>query len=550
MDTPAEVDRGRDLYARGSWHEAWEALYRSDRETTLEPADLERLATAAYLTGRDEESADAWARAHQAYLGRAEVERAVRCAFWLAFGLLQKGERARGGGWISRAVRLLEECGSDCVERGYLFLPDGLKRIGMGDGEGALACFSEAARIGERFGDPDLSALALHSRGRVLIRMGEVDTGVALLDEAMAAVEARELSPLVVGDVYCSVIEGCVEIFDLGRAREWTAALTHWCESQPGLVPYRGQCLVRRAEIMQLHGEWPAALDEVERACEFLARPPGEPAAGSAYYQRAELCRLRGEFAEAEEAYKEASRWGRKPQPGLARLRLAKGDGESASASLRRALDEGKDRHVRARLLPAYVETMLATGHLADARTAAEELGRIADVLDQPLLRATADQAEGAVLLAEGDPRAALSKLRAALSGWQEIGAPYEAARTRVLMGRACRELGDRDGGEVELEAARRAFRDLGAAPDVARVEALTRSDTTGPERGPRPGGLTPRELEILRHVAAGKTNRAIARELFISEKTVARHVSNIFLKLGLSTRSAATAWAYEHDVV
>jgi DNA-binding CsgD family transcriptional regulator len=544
-DHPSLISRGRDLYERRRWGDALEAFLAADDKAPLDCEDLERLAMAAYLIGRESESADHWARAHQGFLEAGRVERAVRCAFWLALGLLHKGERARGGGWLARAARLLESEPSDCVERGYLLLPAGLRHIGEGEVEKAYDVFRAAAEIGERFGDQDLIALSLHSRGRALLRLGRTDEGVALLDEAMAAVEAGDVAPIVAGEVYCSVIEGCAEIFDLGRAQEWTAALTRWCEAQADLVPYRGQCLVRRAEIMRLHGAWSDALEEARRACEWLARPPGEPAAGEAFYQRAELHRLRGEFDEAEEAYRRGHRWGRRPMPGLAQLRLAQQRVDDAAAIIRQAVTESRERHVRARLLPAHVEIMLAAGDLAAARDAAHQLAGFAEVFDTALVRAHAAEAEGAVLLAEGDPESALEKLAGAWRGWQEVEAPYEGARTRVLLGLARRELGDHESATMEFDAALGAFRELEAGPDRARVEALLRP---GPPA--RAGGLTPRQVEVLRLVTTGRTNRAIAEELHISEKTVARHVSDIFLRLGVSSRAAATAWAYEHDLV
>jgi DNA-binding CsgD family transcriptional regulator/tetratricopeptide (TPR) repeat protein len=544
-DVSHPLARGRDLYERRHWGDAFEALSTLDEETGLGGEDLERLATAAYLIGRDGESADHWARAHQEYLEAGQVARAVRCAFWLAIGLFHKGERARGGGWLARARRLLESDPSDCVERGYLLLPEGLRHIGEGEVAKAYDAFREASETGARFDDPDLIALGLHSRGRALIRLGRIDEGVGLLDEAMAAVEAGDVAPLAAGDVYCSVIEGCAEIFDLGRAREWTAALTRWCEGQPDLVPYRGQCLVRRAEIMRLHGAWPDALHEARRACEWLSRPPGEPAAGEAFYQQAELLRLRGEFDEAEEAYRQANRWGRKPLPGLAQLRLAQERTEVAASTIRQAVNETRSRHVRAHLLPAHVEIMLAAGDVGAARDAAHELADIAGAFDAPLMHAIAAHAEGAVRLAEGDPEAALEPLGEAWNGWQQVDAPYEGARTRVLIGLARRELGNHETASMELDAARRVFRELEAGPDAARVESLVRPKAPGPA-----GGLTPRQVEVLRLVTTGKTNRAIAEELHISEKTVARHMSDIFLKLGISSRAAATAYAYEHDLV
>jgi tetratricopeptide (TPR) repeat protein len=382
------------------------------------------------------------------------VDRAARSAFWLAFGLMHHGEQARAGAWITRVRELLQH-GRDCVEQGYLLLPPALQRVFGGDAAGAYDMFRQAAEIGDRFCDPDLIALARHSRGRVLIRMGEIRDGVRLLDEAMIAVDAGEVSPLVVGDVYCSVVEGCLEVFDLRRAQEWTAALARWCESQPDLVPYRGQCLVRRAEILQLHGAWLEAFEAAQQACERLLHPSVQPASGAAFYQCGELHRLRGEFSEADEAYRQANRYGRKPQPGLALLRLAQGQTESAATAIRLAVDEAHSTETRSRLLPAYFEIMLVAGDIEAARVAADELASVASALDAPVLNAVAAQARGAVLLADAAARAALPMLRKAWTGWQEVEAPYEAARVRVLIGLACRALGDADAAEMEFDAAR-----------------------------------------------------------------------------------------------
>ena len=380
--------------------------------------------------------------------------------------------------------------------------------------------------------------------GRCLIYAGEIAEGLRLLDEAMVAVTAREVSPIAVGDVYCTVIEACQELFDLRRVHEWTAALTRWCESQPDLVLYRGQCLVHRAEIMQLHGTWAEAMEEAVRACERLT---GQPAIGAAFYQRAELHRMRGELEEAEAAYRRANELGREPQPGLALLRLAQGQLGAADVAIRRVLDEADDPLSRARVLGPYVEIVLVGGDIAAARAAANELAAIATELNAPFLQALAASSVGAALLAAGDARAALSALRQSWTGWQKLDAPFEAARVRVLIGVACRALGDEDSAEMELDAASSVFRRLDAVPDLARAEELSR---IAPTTATATAGLTAREVQVLGLVAKGKTNRVIADDLFISEKTVARHVSNIFTKLGLSSRSAATAYAYEHDLV
>lgn len=537
------LERGREFFRRQSWAEAAAELSAADADGPLDPADLALLAQASLLIGKDREGGDSLARAHQGFLSRGETQSAARCAFWVGFTSLLNGDAAQANGWLSRADRLLEGH-PDWVERGYLLLPVGYRLVHSGEALKGYEAFAQAVATGEKFGEPDLIALARQGQGRALIRQGEIARGVSLLDEAMVAVTAGEVSPLTAGGVYCSVLEACGEIFDLRRAQEWTAALDRWCSSQPDVVPYRGSCSIRRAEILQLHGAWQDAFEQARQACDRFAIAP-KAEAGAAYYRLAELHRLRGEFKAAENAYREAGRWQRIPQPGLAMLRFAQGQFESASRAIRRVAEEVHEPGNRARVLESCVEITLAVDDVAVARTAANELAEIAHLFDAPQLQAMFARAEGSVLLAEGDPKAALAALRNSWTIWCELDAPYEAARTRVLMGQACGQMDDCDAAKLELELACEVFEKLGAAPDLARARAIS-IQKSAEAKTP----LSAREMEVLKLIASGKSNRAIGTKLGISEKTVARHVSNIFNKLDLSSRAAATAFAYQNELV
>jgi ATP/maltotriose-dependent transcriptional regulator MalT len=537
--------QGRAASNRHAWSEAYAALSSADREASLEPADLELLAGAARMVGRDAESLDCWARAHRRYGELGDRLRSARCAIWIAMPLLVSGEGAQASGWIARARRLVDGAPADCAEHGYLAHVAGLQAVFGGDAATAAARFREAARIGERCGDADLIALGRLGEGRALVRLGSLEQGAALLDEVMVDIAGGEVSPTVVGILYCSMLDACQEMFDLGRAREWTQAVAEWCRGQPEMAGYRGECLVHRAEVLQVNGDWDAAREEAHHACEALDRSPPHRAIGAALYRLGELHRLRGDLAAAEEAYRRASQAGRDPQPGLARLRLMQGATDAAHAAIARALGEAEAPRTRCALLPVAVEAALAAGDIDAARAAAEELGRYAASLGAPLLRAASAYAAALVRLAEGDARAAVAGAREACQTWHDLAAPYDAARARVLIGAACRALGDADSAELEFGGARRTFERLGAAPELTALESLT-----GTPQAAAGGPLTEREMEVLRLVATGRTNRAIAGTLGISEKTVARHVSNLFGKLALPSRAAATAYAYERGLV
>lgn len=543
MREPELVARGREAIARRAWPEAFESLSRADRGTPLGAEELELLATSAYMLGRDDEHIRALERAHHAHLDLAHRAQAVRCAYWVGHNLMLRGEMGPATGWFSRGQRLLE--GLDCAEHGYLLIPVLVRHAIAGNHAAAYETATKIAETGTRFADRDLIAIGVHEQGHALVRQGQFEEGLRLLDEVMVGVTAGELSPMVTGLVYCNTIAFWQSVYELRRAREWTDALTRWCDQQPDMVAHTGVCLVHRAEIMQLQGAWDAALDEARRAGERFGRGVlNERVCGKAYYRQGEVHRLRGERSAAEESYREASRRGYEPQPGLALLRLAEGKGGTASSAIRRALDEASQPRVRAALLPAFVDVMLAVGEVDAARTACSELEEISRGHRSDQLRAMSAQARGALELADGEPQVALAALRKAAHAWQELEAPYEAARVRVLVALGCRATGDEDTALWELQAARAVFDRLGAGPDITRVDSLAVSPETTTH------GLSPRELQVLRLVARGVTNKSIAAELVLSERTIDRHVSNIFSKLRVSSRAAATAYAYEHHLV
>jgi DNA-binding CsgD family transcriptional regulator len=548
---PAQLlERGRACFERHEWNDAFHALARVDASTPLGADDLQRLATSAGLTAREEEMLPAQERLYHTCLEAGDSLAAARAALWLGFRLFARGEAARAGGWLGRAQRLVEGEGRDCAEQGYLLLPASQRHLNMAEFGEAHDAAARAARLGERFGEADLVAFARNLQGRALLAQGQLGDGLALMDEAMVAATSGELSPLVTGLIYCSAISSCQRVYAFDRTREWTAALHRWCDAQPQLVMFKAHCLVDRAEIMQMGGSWPQALEEARRAVECCVGPFDRETAGRAHYQQAEIHRMRGEVAEAERAYRSASRFGVEPQPGLALLRLAQGDRDAAASSIRRLASATGDRLQRTRFLPAHVEIMLAVGDLEEARAASRELDETASTFNIEVLTAITSQAYGAVRLAEGNARAVLDPVRRAFGLWQQVGAPYLAARLRVLLARACIALGDGEGARLELEGAREIFAGLGARPDLAEVDSIGASLERNRKGAADRRGLTVRELQVLRLIARGKTNKSIASELSLSGKTVDRHVSNIFTKLDVSSRAAATAFAYEHQLI
>jgi DNA-binding CsgD family transcriptional regulator len=535
------LEQGREHYKRREWRHAYDALLSADQASPLGVDDLDCLATAAYLTGRDVDFQHLLDRLYRVHVASGDRARAGRCAFWLALTFLLRGESGQSNAWTARAQRLVEDL--DCVERGYLAIAVAEQHLREGQNDPAYTTAGLALEIGESFGDADLTAAARHAQGRALIQQGDVARGLKSLDETMLAVVAGELLPIMTGLMYCSVIDTCRQICALGRAREWTYAFSRVCEEQPEMVAFTGTCLVHRAELMQRQGAWSEALAEARRACERAERADRKPP-GAALYQQAEIYRLSGEFAKAEDAYRTASGLGYEPQPGLALLRLAQGRTDAACTAIRRLTTAASDRVRRAGVLPACLEIMLATGDLDQARCARDELRELAEAFDTDVLRAVVAQADGAIAIAERHSDAALDPLRRAFDLWNRLGAPYESARVRVLIGHACRALGDDEAAELEFDAAKSVFERLGARPDLARLKA--RTTVIQPVSTP---SLTAREIEVLRLISTGRTNREIAVELSVSERTIDRHVTNILTKLDVRTRTAATTYAYHHKL-
>jgi DNA-binding CsgD family transcriptional regulator len=558
-DRVSAIDRSPPTYdaVMPAWTEIYSQLTAADARSPLGLDDLEQLAVAAYLTGRDEVSVDALTRAHNESARVGQTRRAVRCAFWIVQQLMARGEGARGSGWIGKAQRVLEDGPDDSAAHGFILILTALTHLKRGDPAASLELFGRAAQVGDRVNDPELRALGRLGQGQSHAARGSAAEAQALFDEVMVAATTGEVPPLAVGVLYCAVIEACHQVFDLGRIREWTRALWQWCSSQPDLVPFRGHCLVHRVEVLRLNGDLQAARVEAEQACRWFEQlaaqrgftlPESEIMrafpVGAVFYQLGEIHRLRGDFTKAEEAYGQASQFGRSPEPGLALLRLAQERVAAADSAIRRALIEPRRRDARAAVLAAAVEILLRARDFPGAQRAVDELSAIAAEIGASFVCALCEHARGQLLLAEGDAERALAPLRAAWTAWQDTDAPYEAARVRVQLGLACRALGDEEAARLEFAAAQHVFQRLEALPELARVEALVAPGSSVHT------ALTRRELQVIALLASGHTNRTIAGELAISERTVDRHVSNILTKLGLPSRTAAAAYAYQHGLL
>jgi DNA-binding CsgD family transcriptional regulator len=533
MNRP-DLTEARALFAAFRWRACAERL---DEAEPLDGHGLLLLGQARQLTGDDEGATTAFARAYQRFLADDDARSATRSAMWAALVLENALEPVRSVAWAARAAQLVETAGLTGGEASWVLSHRAHLQLAEQRIDEALATAREGERLGLAAGDADAVVLCRLTIGFGHLFRGERAEALRVLDEVMLAVSSDETSPTVVGMTYCFCVGACVRLRDVARARSWTATLDRWCERRPELVPYRGTCLVHRAQMATLGGDWARALGEAAAAQDLL----GGPAAGLAANQRGELPRLMGHDAEAVSAYREANALGVQPEPGLSRLRVAQGRADVAARTLKRLCGEPRPPEDRAELLAARVEAELALDEVAAARAAVAELRAITDTLTTPLLSALAHQAEGSVLVAAGEHAAALDVLRQAQQRWSDLDVPHGCAQVRALVGRCLAALGDPDSAALEMEAARESFERLGAAPEMARLGGT-------PARAPGP--LTDREVEVVRLVAAGHTNRMIAGRLCLSEKTVARHLANIYAKLDVPSRAAATAYAYDHGLV
>jgi ATP/maltotriose-dependent transcriptional regulator MalT len=530
--------QARDAYERHDWVLAVDRLRGAG---DLAPEDTMALATSSYLLGNVDEAVRALQAGYQDRIRNGDSLGAVRFASWLGLLLNVRGEIAVGGGWVARAQRLLETETDDVVERGYVLAHEFFQHLGRGDLARAAETAARVLETGRRFNEHDLIAQGLMMQGRMMIYFGRVPEGLALLDEAMVGLSAGEVSPIIAGMAYCSLIEACQELSDFSRAASWTSALTRWRDAQPGLVPYTGQCSLHRGQIMRLRGAYDEALAEFAQAQRRYEKEGTVAPAGMALTEQGDVLRIRGKLDEAEAAYRQAAEHGHEPQPGLALAWLARGRTTAAISAVRRLLAEAQDPVHRSWMLPAAVDVLVSAGLLDEARQDSDELTGIASAFGNSALRAMATYAAANVELASGELEDALSHARESYRLWSDVGAPYEAARARVLVARALRELGDEDSATTELAVARRAFAEVGAVPAAKEVDRLLGRA--------RPAGLTERELEVLRLVAEGRSNPDIARVLVLSHKTVERHLSNIFTKLDVPSRTAAAAYAHEHGL-
>ncbi len=510
----AVLDEARQAYATHRWDVAHEGFAAVAATSELEVGDLAAFADAAWWLGRTDESLELSEQLYRRCLQGDQTPAAARLAVEIGFLWLIRGEQRIGAGWISRANRLLAEA-PECPEQGYLGYLAAWDALTTARFDDAQAIAQQMQALAARYDDPTLGAMGLVLEGLAAVRSGEVTRGLALCDEAMLPVHAGDVVPNWAGNLYCLIMALCFELADIERARAWTDATERWCDQFSNAAMFTGICPV------------PVAVEVV--------------AAG--YYEIGELRRARGDDAGAEQAFARAHELGRDPQPGLALLRLAQGDVGAARAALQAALAAAGPPLTRMPLLTALVEVAAASDDAELARSSAQELTRIATAFATPGIRARAASATGIAHLLAGEPEQALAPLRDACRSWRALRCRCELARAQSRLARALDAVGDREAAARERQQARATFEELGAQGDLAALAG-------DPAARPAPGGLTDREVEVLCLVADGASNATIADRLTISERTVERHVSNIFHKLDVSSRTQAARLAFDHGLV
>ncbi|HEX9683275.1 MAG TPA: LuxR C-terminal-related transcriptional regulator [Acidimicrobiales bacterium] len=541
-DAPDTLAVARGHLARWAWDEAFDAARSAGVAPGRAEADrLDMVAEAAWWLGRLDECIDAREQAYARYEAVGDRLRAGQCAVWLWEHHQMKARPAIAGAWLRRARHALE-ADTESIEFGNLVLREAELAHGSGDLDGATTLARDALRLGQELPSADLEAEALQTIGRVLIDAGRAADGLAHLDEAMlSAVEGR-LGPYTTGKVYCSLISACEELGDLRRAAEWTDATLRWSSENHPLAMWPGICRVHHAALLQLRGDWGAAEREARQACVELDGFH-VPNVAAGYIEIGEIRRRLGDLHGAEEAFARAEELCGQQSAGLALVRLAQRRVDEATAIITRMLAEHTSNQLaRGKLLPARVQIAIAARDLDTATAAASELERIATDNESPVLSAAALSSRGRLQLAQGDTSAACATLRQAVQRWQQLEVPYEVATARLLLGQACRDGGDEDGATRSLASAAAIFDRLGASLDAGHIRDLTSPSSL-------PAGLTAREAEVLSLVASGQTNKEIAATLHRSERTVARHLSNIFTKVGVTSRTAAAGFAYENGL-
>jgi DNA-binding NarL/FixJ family response regulator len=535
-DSAGFLRRGQLALANHRWEDAYQLLAAADDAGALGPKDIEGLAEAAGWSGRPSECICAWERIHALQARAGDHRAAARAASELSRRCWDRATPAIARGWLRRAERHLAGDG-DCVEqvivsnrRAYLLLRSGAARA-------ALEQSASAQQIAGRCDAREPLLVAMHLHGQALLKLGELDRGMDLIDEVCAAAVGGELGPESAGLIYCWTMAACRDLGDYEREAQLTDATTRWCEDNR-IAAFPGVCRIHRAEIFRLKGALDLAEAEAAAAAQDMSRYSLFQT-GNALSEMGTVRLRRGDLAGADEAFARAHEFGASTEPGRALLLLARGDRAAATAAISRGLarDPG-DLLTRALLLPAQVEIALAVADLLLAADASRELGVLAVKIGRPGIAAEAATARGAVLLAQQKPAAAGRALMAALDLWMGVGAPYEAARTRALLSRAHRAEGDRDAARLELDAACQVFRRIGAVRDAGLAEyELAQLDRR------MPAGLTSRQLDVAELIASGLSNRDIAQRMFISDRTAEYHVRQIMTRLGVDSRSQIAAW-------